>query len=220
MQNINVTKWVSRLIFFIALAALIFLGLFKEELFDKYSDLMSVLSTLAFIWLTYETLRQTIQSETVPYINVKFLLASYIDENTFKTHGGLMMDSRIKQFIEDFKKADPSKKDLVFVKVENLGEMTAIDVRLNFEYVKHNFSSTNKQTQSIDVGVLRGHESQIKFIDSFEAPAKGDNFKIQKFQTFDNTIQRKSVSDGNRCNKISNITSETIDDNVTITLEK
>lgn len=221
MNNFNKAKWFALIVFIIFVAALILIAVYNKVFFQKYSDLIGTLSTLSFIYLTYETLRQTRQSETSPYVTVKLILASRLDEDFIKNNRGLIIDGQIKRLLDDFKKEEPPKKDLVFVQVENIGELTAVEVKIELEYSKKTYDRTSNQTITITFGTLKKDESVAQLIDFFDVPTKEDFFKVNKCITFLNTANRKYVSDGLKKKNVSeSITYNNFGDSTTVVFKK
>jgi len=220
-MNFNKEKWIALVLFIIFVIILIFVSVYKNDFFTKNSDLLSILSTLTFIYLTYETLRQTRQSETLPHVSVRFILASKVDENFTRNNKGLVLNQQVKRLLDDFKKDDPVKKDLVFIKVENVGETTAIEVRVDLDYSTQAYGKDHKQNISIPFGVLKKDETVIELVDSFEVPTKNDFFKIEKCITVFNTVSRKNAADGLKRNDVSKTLSfENSDEDVSIIFKK
>lgn len=220
-MNFNKSKWLAFLFFITVMTALSILGIGYPDTFKLYSNQISILSTLIYVYLTYEILRETRQGITLPYINVKFILSSKLDDDFLKSHQELVISDRVRQLIEDFKKPDPSRKDLVFAMVENIGETTAIEVKLDLGYDKQVLGQDSSQDITLSFGTLKMNQSCMELVDYFDTPGKNDFFKIKRSETLFNTVGRKHSSDGPRKNSaLENLTYKNADDGLVISFKK
>jgi len=194
-MNFNKSKWIPLIIFLIALGILIYLGIIKPNSFSPYSDLVSTISTLMFVYLTYETLRQTRQNENLPLINIEFLIMNKMDDAFIKANPTLVMNEQVKKLQEDFKNDTPPKKDMIFVIAENIGGTTAIGVKLDINYSKQMFGKNFTQTVNIPFGTLKAGENRVELVECFEDPAKNDYFEIKEIKTIFNTVSRQHFSE-------------------------
>jgi len=209
------------IVFVAAILFLVYSKIWEPIIFLSYSDLAGILTTLMFVYLTYETLRQTRQNEVLPYINAKFILASIIGEEFLKKYPGLVINEQVKRLIDDFKKEDHQKRDMLFILIENIGGVTAIDVQADVNYTKRMFGKDTNQTMSIPFGILKSEEVRLELMDHMESPGNEDYFEIKKIETQFNTVSRKYFSDGPTKNdSTKSFTHINEDRSVTVILKK
>ncbi len=220
-MKFNRSKWIPFIFFIAVIVFLALFGYLAPTHFASYSPQISILSTLVYVYLTYEILRRTRQSQTLPYINVKFILTSKIDDDFLKNHQDLVINERVKKIIENFKKTEPDLKDLVFVVVENIGDTNAIEVKLNIKYSRRSFSQDSEQSILFNFGTLKTSEIRMELVDCFDTPTKNDSFKVNKCETSFNTVNRKySVENPKKSDVSELVTSKNYDEGVNINFSK
>lgn len=202
----------SSLVFFLILFCI--LDTFS---FGRYSDLINAIFTATFVYLTYKTLRQTIRSEIAPYLNLKIILASKVDETFLNKFPELKIDSHIRTLITPPTTNIASDRNFFFVWLENLGEQTAIEVSIEINYKQTSFGrGTNKNT-TIPCGALKKGESYMALIDKFDSPKKSDELAIENVFIKYTTANAKAFSDSpKKYDLTKSIISENSDDNVLI----
>lgn len=220
-MNINKEKWVSRAVLFFTVATLIWWAIYHSDNFSKYSGLLTTLTTLMFIFLTYETIRQMRQSEVSPYINIKFILSSKLDESFITKYSELVRSEQVQNLVTDFQKEDPTKKNLVFVQVENIGGIPAIDVEMSLDYNMHFFQQDSGRQIKKNFGTLKPGECRMELVDCFDVPSNNDFFEVNDCKVFFNTISRKQHADGPKKNDVNQvIVSQNHDANVIVVFQK
>lgn len=202
-MKFNKQKWIPLILFIIVLGLLSYWGFSTPTVFQTYSNQLIILTTLVYVYLTYEILRQTRQSRELPYINVLFLLSSKLDNNFLENYKELVISDRVKQLIEHFKQTSPSSKDMVFVLVENIGGANAIEVQLELKYGKKNFGEDSEQSKTMNFGTIKKGEKIMEFVDFFDNPSKEDSFKVKKCTTIFNTVSSKYSTDSPKKNDVT-----------------
>ena len=213
----NKSKWVPLIIFVLAILILVILVVWWSDLFQKYSGLITLLTTITYVYLTYEILRNTIQGKDMPFINVEFIIASKIDEGFLAKYSPKRTE-RLEKEIEELARDDQSPKNFVFVRIENIGDTNAIATNLNLEIGRRSMTEeTSGQRKHIELGVIKTQNSRVELIEVFDNPGKDDYVKVEGCNTNFSTVNSKLSSDGSVSNDLSSsVYSTNYDDGVVI----
>jgi hypothetical protein len=136
LNSVNTSKFLSRIVFASFFFLIIYIGLKIPTLFDSNSNLIIALITLTYAYLTYEILRNTREQKLLPYLNVELIAFSDFS-NIPKELLSLMRET---SKASDLSGGEDGSKNIILVKVENLGQTTAVDTVLVLKYAKNNLA--------------------------------------------------------------------------------
>lgn len=174
---------------------LILLYIFDTTLFQNQSGAMLVFVTLFYVFLTYELVRATQDSKLIPFIDVRFIVISKLDAAFLDRYGGIVRQT---EKFRTLKAMDQTSfnKNVVFVKIENLGEANAVDTRLEVCFDRKNLGEvTCGSRKTIEFGTLKKGESAIDYLDEYQTPTQEDYFKVSKCTVEYKDINRKFTND-------------------------
>lgn len=212
-----IIKKSADIIYVVTIVTLITFYIINLTEITKYGDLINALFTATFVYLTYRTLKHTIHSEILPYINVKFILTSKLDESFIERYPMLKIDEQVRSLINPSTNGEILNKNLVFVWVENLGEQTAIEVALDIDYIQTSWDRPTNKGLTIHCGTLKRGDTYMTLIDKYDSPRKNDIFEVAKVITKFTTVGAKTFGDDPKKNNFSKDTvSENYDEGVSI----
>jgi len=214
--SFNKAKWIAWWAFLGAVLLLVCLDLFVPEFFLNHGTMITSVTTLVYVYLTYEILRTSRDTKGTPYINPTFILSSKIDEPFLKTCPELRNTGRLKQIVKDSK--GKGAKNYIFIKVQNIGDANSIDTKVELEYAKKNLGELSTQRKIFEFGTLNKGASIVEVVDFFDEPGAADYLQIKKCSTEYNTVNGKYVYDrARKTNHAQNVRSQNFDDLVTVT---
>ncbi len=188
-------KWIVRFSTIVILIALTCLTIFAPGIVNATSNSWLVVVTIIYAYLTYEILVSTRQSRNIPHIYVEFAVVSKIEPFVTEQASFLKRTEKFNQLQQDSARADYDA-DVVFVKVQNIGEITAVEVCLKIKYERKNFGDTTTIEKDIPFGILKKDEISVALIDVFQSPAEADYLKIVDGWVEYNDINGQHLNDG------------------------
>lgn len=217
--NLNLRKTFARLAFLFFFIAVIVLNIINPSWLNSYANGLLVLITGIYAFLTYEILMSTREAKNAPYLSVDLLVMSKIpDDFTDKNREALQVDELFKRLKAEQKSGNDFDKNLVFVRVKNIGECNAIDIKIALEYKKQNLAkSDNINPDDREFGALEKRHSYLYLLEVFDAPVGSDYLQIKKFKLEYGDIGNKhNKGSVYRENFSRSISSSNLDDDVTV----
>ncbi len=216
-MKLNFKSNLPEIILGLAILSLAYFAWRSIDEFSRYDGVINAVFTLVFVYLTYKTLLHTIHSEVLPYIKVKFILASKIDDAFISKYPILATKDNVRNLINDFQRADPPNKNLVFILVENIEEKTAVEVTVDVKFTHTAYDRPEGRDTKVKCGTLNKGEKHIELIDTFDQPAEGNSFEIKSVKTNFNTSSGKNFDEpAKKVDSMSDSTSEVYGENITI----
>ncbi len=213
---------ISTCIFVIAVITviIIFCVLSKESI-DRYSGLLLVLVTMFYAYFTYLLLITTKTNITKPFIDTQVILKSKLEPEFIEKYGVyLREDDRFKR-IEKEAQDVSFNKDLVFIKVKNMGTAIALDVILDIEYEFSNGGIYNIRNNPLKLGnIEKDRNENIKLVEVYENPHPEDFFNLKKCILNFHDITSKQEGGAVKKNDIFSDLQSYIDGGVTINFSK
>ncbi len=174
-QKINFKKWCARILISAAFIGLVYLAIFHEISFSKYKELINTLFTLGFIWLTYETLRSSMDNVDSPSLSIEFIgvrnLPNFVEANRKE----IIWTEKV----SSLERSNQENREYVFVKIENITDIHAIDVLGEVKYEKKSVGQIENSVGKVKTDLLKGGASKIEFITDFENCSEYDHFKLE-----------------------------------------
>jgi len=189
--NFNINKWLPRIVILLAVVAVIWVQIYHSTEFQTYGLLINILTTIAFIWLTYETLLAAVEGKQLPYVDVHFIIASKVDEIFKEKYPQLKETEKVKKIIEDSQKSDNNTNNYVFARIENIGEATGIEVKLDIRYQKKSLGEISEGQKLFEFGTLRSGDNIVELVEFFEFPVEEDYIKINECRAEYNNVKDK-----------------------------
>lgn len=175
----NKPKWIGLALVLLAIGVSMYGLFFAQTYFNSISNPLLVLINTLYLYLTYELLRNTQQNQPKPYIVVEYILTNKVDSEFFEKYGPYIKRTEKYAKLEEDMKGD-FKMNAVFVKVENIGETNAVNVRLEAEYEKRSYSDTATHSKTLDFGIVQKGQTILDLVDIFESPSNADYFALKK----------------------------------------
>ncbi len=192
-----------------------------QGLIDRYSGLLLVLVTMFYAYFTYLLLITTKTNIPKPCIDAQFILKNKLEPEFIERYGPyLREDDRFKR-VEKEAQESGFNKDLVFLKVKNLGTAMALDVILNIEYEFSNGGNYNFRKNPLKLGNIEkdGNEN-IKLVEVYESPDSQDSFNLKKCILNFHDITSKQEGEASKESDIFSDLQSSIDEGVTINFSK
>lgn len=165
---------------FIFLISLWVLGYRFSAIANQYANLILIGVTAVYVHVTYELLRQTRNNKNLPYVGVEFIVVSDMNADFFKTYEDVVEQTPEYLTVRaDASGANPTSKNIVFVKVQNTGESVAISPELKLTYSRKNFLDEHRgREKTIHFKDLQIKDVSLKMIEVYEHPTSADYMEI------------------------------------------
>lgn len=214
------TRWISRTVFFLALLLIIGVGVFFSDKFVNYTELILVVVTMFYVFFTYEILMSTRESRPKPYIDIKFIGVSKLNEKFLKNRARLIRpNEKFLHLSKEYNtKTESFNKNIIFVIVDNWSGVDAVDIVFHITYDKKNFGIVTSDTSmNVELGNLKKGEKTIYIVDVYESPTQEDYFKIKDCWVKFNDVNGKWAKEKPAKEDFSNTaTMENLDSGVSI----
>ncbi len=178
--DINWNKWLSRIVFGLALIILTVLNFKFPDKYNIHSNFTLVVVTIFYVFFTYEMLRITRESKNLPYINIEFFFVNNLENDFFKNNElQIRQTERFRELKKEFQSTQELKKNILFVKAENLGTVNAVEVIFKVAYEKRNLGEVSEQKRKIEFGTMKPADIFIDIVEDYQTPSAEDYFKIK-----------------------------------------
>ncbi len=181
-------------IFIISLLALIY-AFYEVKDFQVTANFIQAVTTLMFVYLTYETLMATRAARSIPYLEIEFIIASDVTEiKTLYKEAILMSD----QFLQLERENDEKKstRNIIFLLIKNIGNYTAIEASLRLSYEKNNLAETRKINRNdIFIGNLESGAKTVRVLEVFDNISEKDTFSVDECKIFFTDVNSKSTNE-------------------------
>jgi len=215
----NFSRDFARLIFAAALLILVIAGITSPKIFQQeYSGLFLVGVTLFYAYFTYEILRSTRMNRVLPHISIDYIVVSKIDSDALQDY--IPYIDPTEKFIQvkkDLSLEGATSKDIIFVKLENVGDSVAIDVEFEIQYSKKNLGEEQAhQSKKISFRDLKRGQIAVGMLEVYDNPSTNDYFDIEKCLVKFNDVSRRYSKEGAMMHDFSKQVHHTRDDGVSI----
>lgn len=169
--------YIAEVIFFLGLVSVILSAILIPTLMQANSNTILVIVTGVYVYLTYKLLQRTELNPITPHIRTTFVIVNTF-ESPLLTGAGVTVrnDDKIKAAKEN---SDPTK-ELVFLKVENVGKGTALYPKIELEYEKKDFDNSEKVNKEISLDPIKEEESVCVLLEVYQNASKSAYFKPLK----------------------------------------
>lgn len=157
-----------------------FFGIIFNDLYNKYSGLALVLVTMIYVYLTFELLVSTRATRSLPIINLEFVLTDKLSPEFIEEYSSYIIKS------EDFnnslseytKNSELFNKQLIFIKVENIGQTNILDLGIHIKYLKDSLSTKRESSRDIEFGILKVGAISLALVEVYDNPSSNDSFRL------------------------------------------
>lgn len=199
-------KIAFRIIFLLIIIFLVFYGIKQNNDFKKYSELVLIVVTAVYVFLTYELLLSAREARVLPYINLEFILvdkfdSKFLDRYSSRIKKSEKFDTLQKEYISN---PDTFNKNIIFVKVENIGQTNAIDLDANVIYDKKNLGKEiTGASQKTEFGTLKKGYFALDIVEVYDNPTSNDYFRIKKCESTLTDVNSKCMKEAPRSQNFS-----------------
>jgi len=184
----------ARLTFAIIFVCLPLLFIYSPDSFEGVSSMVLALATLTYAWLTYELLRLTSESKSRAYIDLQFIVVGDLNEKFMNEYGKYITSSE--QFSRLWKERDASKTsstDIIFIKVQNIGNEHALDVTATSKFEAHGLGETQEVAKPNSFSNLEKGEIAVGILHVFENTSSNDHVRLLKSEVSYTDVNSKQV---------------------------
>lgn len=203
-----------RLVVLISLGLILYLFLLAPTKLLNSNDAITSITNIIYIFLTFELLRSTRQTVPLPYLGVKFLAVSDIEEYIENNIQQIKLSQTLDHLRANITNGE--RKNCVFAILQNLGEVQAIDIRLNVIYKKFSLGESKQSTFSMSLGNLKKEESIIVLLEVFDGATNADYILLQECDSDYHCVQKKLANERSISKKLSIDDQGAYDDSVVI----
>lgn len=137
--------------------------------------------TIFYVYYTFQILKTTGKLRPKPYIDISNIIITNDLEKIQSKYGeNIIEDSMFtaeKQFFAESGAEAP--KNYIFLKIENLGERHALELKIRIIYNKKNYKTeAGDITREYNIGILKSNKTKIKLFEVFDRPTENDEIKI------------------------------------------
>ncbi len=186
-------------IFILALILTIVLNFtVPENQLPKYTNLILVLVTMFYAYFTFLMLIISKTYRPLPYIDAEFIITNKLTPEFIEKYGIFLREDDRFKIIENEAKNPGFNKNIVFLKVTNIGSGVALDVVFRIKYQFNNIADYRDLERPLTFGNIEKEGGySIKLVDVYNNPnSDTDYFKLGKCILEFNDICNKQSEEG------------------------
>lgn len=155
--------------------------LIPETQIDRYANLTVAVTTLIYIYITYRLLLSTVVSRPLPWLTLEYILANKVEGPPLMQYAEFIQESeRLKSIREELATNSTASKELIFIRVQNVGTGVAIDINCDVQYSKRSLGDEAAQTKQISVRDLKPNETSLILLEAFDNPTPNDYLQVNQ----------------------------------------
>lgn len=174
---------IPRIILFVFLIALVWLGFQTKLDLGKYSNLFLVGITALYAYLTYELLRITRANKASPYIKLELIFVSKLDSDFFKKYESSIDHAEdYLQVKRDFDNGTANDRNVVFLRAQNMGNGIAIGTEISIKFDKKaSLDDVHKDlSKQLHLADLQEGDVTTRLFCVFDRASSNDFLEIRK----------------------------------------
>jgi hypothetical protein len=180
LSKLNLHKWGPPILLAIFIVCLFIANHIDPNKFLKYSSSITIGVTTIYVYLTYEILRKTRAYRSIPHIDLEHILVSNLTSDYLQPFDNAI--NKNKTYIDlkqELNTEGARPKDIILVKLENLGKAVATNLEVTIRYDKRNLEEERKGLEKkICIANFRQDQKHIEIVEVFNSPSASDYFKI------------------------------------------
>ncbi len=182
-----------RLAALVAAAGLCWLYYKYPETYVDRGELITSITNIMFVLLTYESLRFARESVLSPHITAKFIGVSKVLEYISQYPNEILITQELGSLRSAASQAEAITRNCIFVEIENVGHSQALDIKLKIQYSKKSLGTTRELQWNQITGNLKPDRQRIILIDTFEGATDADEFKLIKCDVEYSDVHKKQT---------------------------